>query len=98
MIKKGHVEPSSQASRVQATHRSSLGLLRRQALTLRHFLRDNLLMFQTQSLCKRRTISAKIITEMRGADLIVFRINYNGNDCNSMQFKIFRVNKKKYWG
>ena len=33
------------------------------------------------------TISAKIITEMCGADLIVFRINLNANDCNSMQFK-----------
>ena len=34
----------------------------------------------------RATISAKMITEMRGADFIVFRINKNGNDCNSMRF------------
>ena len=32
------------------------------------------------------TISAKIITEMRGADLI---------DCNSMRFQIFRINKNR---
>ena len=35
------------------------------------------------------TIPAKMITEMRGADFIVFRINYNGNDWNSMRFYFF---------
>ena len=40
----------------------------------------------------RGTILVKIISEMRGADLIVFRINENGNDCNSVRFKNFRIN------
>ena len=42
------------------------------------------------------TISAKIITEMRGAEKIVFRINLNGNDCNSIRvFQNFRFFFKK---
>ena len=32
-----------------------------------------------------------MITEMRGADLLVFRINYNGKIRNLMRFSIFRI-------
>ena len=35
------------------------------------------------------TIPAKIITEMRGADLIVFRINLNRSIRNLMRFQFF---------
>ena len=42
------------------------------------------------------TISTKIITEMLGADLIVFRSNENSNGCISMRFlKKFRINKNR---
>ena len=34
------------------------------------------------------TIREEMITEMRGAAFI-FRINLNGNDCNSMRFQFF---------
>ena len=36
-----------------------------------------------------KTISAKMITEMRGADFIVFRINENGKLRNLMRFYFF---------
>ena len=35
-----------------------------------------------QAVC---TIAEEIITELCGADFIVFRINENGNDCNSVR-------------
>ena len=60
------------------------------------FSRDgNIIVLEARSILYgvRKTIPAKIITEMRGADLIVFR-RKKGNDCKSMRFKFFRIKKR----